>query len=71
MENETKENFCPACIAIPLAMAGAGVSVASGNQKGKHQQRKKIMLWGGIAVTVLSIIIAIYFLFIKKCKDCR
>jgi len=64
-----KEEFCGACIAIPLALAGAGVGVAGTKQKGDHQKRKKIMLCGGIGVAIVSIIIALYY--ISSCKDCR
>ena len=71
MTDNTKEEFCGACLAIPLAMAGVGVTASGAHQKGDHKKRKKIMLWGGIGITVLSVIIAVYFLFIKKCKECR
>lgn len=70
-KEETKESFCPACVAVPLALAGAGASAAGANQKGKHKQRKQIMLWGGITTIIISILIAVYFLFIKKCTKCR
>jgi uncharacterized membrane protein YvbJ len=64
--SEVKENFCGACAAIPLAIAGAtGASV--GTQK--HGTTKKIMLWGGIAITIISIIIVIIYL--KTCKNCK
>lgn len=67
---EVKEDFCPSCLAIPLAMAGVGVS-AAGSKKGNHQKKRKMMLWIGISMTVVFSLIAIYFLFIKKCKECR
>lgn len=68
---EKKEDFCIACAAIPMAMAGAGASAYGANQKGSHKKMKDIMLWGGLAVTAISVLIAIYFLFIRKCKNCR
>ena len=71
MENnkDIKEPFCAACLAVPLAMAGAGTAGAGSTQKNKNA--KKWMMWGGIAVSVISILIAIYFLWIKKCESCR
>ena len=31
---EQKEDFCMACLAVPLALAGAGVAGAGGAKKG-------------------------------------
>ncbi len=67
-EGDVKEEFCGACLAIPAALAGVGAA-GVGAQKGSHDKMKKIMLWGGIAVTVISAIIAIIYLM--KCKNCR
>lgn len=66
---EIKESFCPACVAVPLAMAGAGAAGAGSSQKDKDL--KKFMMIGGIVVSVISILVAVYFLFIKKCQTCR
>lgn len=70
-DGDTKEEFCGACAAIPLALIGAGAGAVGANQKGKHKQMKKYMLWGGIGTVVISILIAVYYLWIKKCSDCR
>lgn len=67
-EGDVKEEFCGACLAIPAALAGVGVA-GVGAKKGSHDKTKKILLWGGIAVTVISAIIAIIYLM--KCKNCR
>ena len=66
-QKEIKEEFCGACVALPLALVGAGT--AGLGAKGTHNKTKKIMLWSGIGVTVLSLIAAIYF--ITRCKNCR
>ena len=71
MSNETKENFCGACLAIPLALVGAGASTAGMQQKGAHKKRKEILLKVGLASLVVSIGLLVYFLVIRKCKDCR
>ncbi len=65
---ETKEEFCGACLAVPLALAGAGTA-GFGASKGGHGKSKKIMLWVGVGVTLLSVLIAIIYL--AKCKTCR
>lgn len=66
---ENKEDFCGACAAIPIALAGAGLAGASG--KGSRKKEKKILLWTGLGTIFLAIMIAVFFLFIKKCSDCR
>ncbi len=65
-----KEDFCGACIAVPLALAGAGASISGANRKGSYKKSKKILLWGGIVSIAISIMIAYYFLKIKKCSEC-
>lgn len=66
-----KEDFCPACIAAPLAFVGLGAAAVGSNEKEKHKNRKKMLLWGGIGTVVISILVAVYFLWYKKCSDCR
>lgn len=65
-EEYTKEEFCGACAAVPLALVGAGTA---GVGSKKHGTTKKIMLWTGVGITIISIIIVIIYL--TKCKDCR
>jgi uncharacterized membrane protein YjfL (UPF0719 family) len=67
-QDETREDFCGACVAIPAAIVGAsGAGLSS--KAGSHSTMKKVMLWGGIGLTVLSAGIAIYFL--TRCKECQ
>ena len=68
-EEETKEEFCGACVAVPLALLGAGAATASSSSG--YKLRKTILLWGGIGLGVIALIIFIYFKFIKKCSTCR
>jgi hypothetical protein len=68
---DLKEDFCPSCLAIPLAMAGVGASAIGANKKGAYKTQKKILFWSGIATILLAIFIIVYFTFIKKCSDCR
>lgn len=69
---ETKESFCGACLAVPLAFVGIGATSYGSSSKKKHKKTKKIALWTGIAVTIISLLIAIYYLWIKKdCTSCE
>jgi uncharacterized membrane protein YsdA (DUF1294 family) len=70
MNSNSKENFCGACITVPLAMAGAGVGAIGANQKGQHKKRKKYILITGISISLIFTIISVYILFIKKCDTC-
>jgi hypothetical protein len=65
---EHKEEFCGACLAVPAALAGVGAA-GVGAKKDGHAKTKKILLWGGIVVTLISSIVAV--VYITKCKDCR
>lgn len=62
------ENFCSACISLPLAIAGVGL--AGSSKKGSYKKNKKFLLVSGLALVVLSILVAVYFLYIKKCTQC-
>jgi len=72
LSGEIKENFCPACISIPLAFIGVGSSAygASGSKK-SHKTQKKIALYVGIVTIVISISIIVYYMWIAKCVNCR
>jgi hypothetical protein len=67
-ESDVKEEFCGACLAIPAALVGLGAAGA-GSKKGGHSKMKKMLLWGGITVTLVSAIVAVIYLM--KCKNCR
>lgn len=70
-EEENKEEFCAACLAVPIAMAGVGTSAYGANKKGAHKKTKKVALCFGLSITFISILVAIYFIYIKKCEECR
>jgi len=65
---QTKEDFCPACVAIPLAMAGAG---AGGYGAYINDDRKKWIICISCGFTAIMIAVAIYYFFVKPCKACR
>jgi hypothetical protein len=66
-KEEHKEDFCGACVAIPLAMIGAGAAATNSDSKNKKKW-KRIIFIGGIIISVLSITVAIWYL--NTCKSC-
>ena len=60
-EGDVVEHFCGACFGAPLMLVGAGVASKSGDYK-KDRDRKKLMFWGGITLTIVSAIVTIYYL---------
>lgn len=71
LNKEQKEEFCPACLAVPLALAGVGSSAMGANQTDAYKKKKQILLWGGISTVVFSILIIVYYKWYKNCKSCR
>lgn len=66
------EEFCGACLAVPLAFAGVGASAyGTDSSRGKHKQQKKIALWVGIISIVISLLIAVWYLYFSKCTNCK
>jgi uncharacterized membrane protein YjfL (UPF0719 family) len=69
---EIKEDFCAACLTIPLAFTGASLSAYGASSNGSHKKLKKILLWSGVGTVLLSLLIIIYVYYIKKdCTNCR
>ena len=69
-EEDSREDFCGVCAAVPLAIAGvAGAGAAGATNPKNHSKTKLIMLWGGIGLSIISIIIVIIYLY--TCKSCR
>ena len=69
-EEDSREDFCGVCAAVQLAIAGvAGVGAAGATNPKNHSKTKLIMLWGGIGLSIISIIIVIIYLY--TCKSCR
>lgn len=67
-KEEIKESFCGACVIGVSALVGIGTA---GSSKGiKNKEKKKLLFWIGVSITILSILILLYLIFIKKCKEC-
>jgi hypothetical protein len=72
-DKEINEGFCGACISIPVALAGAGIAGygATGSKK-RYKTQKKIAFWSGLVVVLISLSIAVYYMWIKKdCVGCH
>jgi cytochrome c biogenesis protein CcdA len=67
-DKDIKEEFCGACLAIPVALAGAGAA-GYGSKKGSYKTLKKVAFIGGLTVTFIALGISIYF--ICRCKECN
>lgn len=67
-DGEVKEEFCSACLTIPLALVGAAGAGYGLKKKGMHAKMKKFLLVGGLLLTFISVIATIYFL--NTCKQC-
>ena len=74
MENkeEIKEDFCPSCLIVPLAVVGTGAATAGELVPQKHKKWKKVLLWSGV-LTIISVVALIIYYHINKenCKSCK
>ena len=64
-----KEDFCPGCVAIPMAFMGAGVAGLGAQKKGQYRKSRKWMMWIGIILVIISTLIGIWYF--SKCKECE
>lgn len=62
-----REDFCGACVALPLAFAGAGTATATSSDNASNGS-SKIFFWS-VIISIISLIAAIYFLS-GNCKTC-
>jgi hypothetical protein len=62
-----REDFCGACLALPLAFAGAGTATATagGEEGGK---KSNIFFWS-VVLSVLGLVATIWFMS-GSCKSC-
>lgn len=71
MSKQNKEEFCPLCVTIPLALAGAGATSVGSLDNEKNKKLKRILKWFGVSLTIFSILLMIYWYKIKECKECK
>lgn len=61
-----KEEFCPPCAVIPLALIGAGTTGSSNTFK-KKSKIKTIVFSIGMTISILTFLISVYY-FMKCCR---
>lgn len=66
-----REDFCPSCLIVPLAVAGVGATGIGMTTSKKHKLTKQIMLITGVITLILALGFGMWFIFMKKdCKEC-
>jgi hypothetical protein len=66
MVEEIREDFCGMCLAVPFALAGAGVAGLS--SKEDYHRRKWIMISTGIIILIISMFLLWYY---QDCTSCK
>ena len=61
-----KENFCISCVGMGVGIAGIGTTIAKSFTNKKHKKIKKILKYTGISLLILSCIIIIIGITLKK-----
>ena len=68
-KEDIKEDFCPSCLIVPLAFAGAGATAAGQGISNSHKKMKKILMLTGVVSVVSTLLLVIYyFLFKNNCS---
>ena len=62
---EIRENFCGMCMAVPIALAGAGMAGLSTRED--YKKRKWIMIGSSIVVLIITILLYLKF---RNCSSC-
>jgi hypothetical protein len=71
-DEDIKEDFCPSCLIVPLAFAGAGATAAGGTMSKKHKKWKKALLISGVITIIFTVGLFIYYHANKDdCKSCK
>jgi hypothetical protein len=60
-DNVVKENFCGACLALPLAFAGAGTATATSGDGGKNGGKSNLFFWS-VIITIIGLIVTFWYL---------
>jgi uncharacterized membrane protein YvbJ len=68
-KEETKEDFCGACVAGVAALAGVGTASVNNRTNTNRGMKRKIFIISMI-ITFISIVILIYLLCFKNCTKC-
>jgi hypothetical protein len=71
MQDEIKEDFCPSCLVVPLAFAGASATAAGKTMNNSHKKMKQVLFVSGIITIIITLLVGFYYLVLKeKCTSC-
>jgi hypothetical protein len=62
---EIREDFCGMCMAVPIALAGAGIAGLSTREE--YKKRKWIMIGTGVVVLIITLLL---YLKYRNCSSC-
>jgi hypothetical protein len=65
---DVTEDFCAACVMLPVAMVGAGVAGQQTSFSSKRKSKRWIF-W--ISVVLTTIILAITIWYFTRCSSCK
>jgi|LakMenE18May11ns_1017337.scaffolds.fasta_scaffold00144_5 uncharacterized membrane protein YebE (DUF533 family) len=67
-DDENKEEFCGACLTVPLAFAagGGGIAGSSTFVNKKNKKMKNVLFVVGIVIAFLSISYSVYVLYKQR-----
>lgn len=63
-----KEDFCGACLALPLAFAGAGTATATSGDTSGNKSKSSIFFWS-VVISIIGLIATVWFLS-GDCTTC-
>ena len=63
-----QEDFCPVCVAAPLAIAAGSASVAASDKKKGKSQR--LLRESGTALVLSSLGLFLFYRYVADCKEC-
>lgn len=66
---QVKENFCGACVSIPLTLAGSAIGSYS-TKPHSYKKNKNIQFLVGLLFTFITFSIGYYLLYVKECSAC-
>ncbi len=71
-KGDVKEDFCPSCLVVPIAFAGAGATAVGGTMPDDRKRTKKALLISGVVTIGFSLLVGAYYLLNKKnCTQCK
>ena len=74
MPEQIVENFCPACLAVPLIFASGGAAAITGMTPEEEEKEKTKRMWI-IAISIITMLLSIgcwvYYRYYANCESCK